>query len=48
MERLGEEMKDKARMIKNEMKETAREIKGKMKEEGDILKEHASNIKNKL
>lgn len=48
MNNIGEEIKDTARKMKNEIKDTAREIKGKMKEEGEIIKEHANNLKHKL
>ncbi|WP_315080350.1 hypothetical protein [uncultured Clostridium sp.] len=48
METFGDEIKDTARKIKSEIKDTAREIKGKMTEQGEIIKEHANNLKHKL
>ncbi|GAA0075894.1 hypothetical protein UT300005_02720 [Clostridium sp. CTA-5] len=48
MNNLGNEIKEKAKKMGYEIKETIKGIKIKMKEEGEIIKEHANNIRNSL
>ncbi|MBW6410883.1 hypothetical protein [Clostridium weizhouense] len=48
MNKVGSGIREKVKKVANELKETTKGIKIKMKEEGQIIKEHANNIKNSL